>query len=185
MRTWLAILPPLWLAACTGGGMSEKPITADEMPVVFAPQEVMDGEPKYDRVYNGRTGADYRRMTVGSRRAFAEMLYLSTVGDYVFRGAALQQSVRQMIKEDLEITWGDSGTTSRGAVETRWQAFELNADGVRMGCMALRRELKHHAEVGNVPDTAQAIALGYLCRQGPAMTEGDAVRIAAVLRENV
>ena len=72
MRTWLAILPPLWLAACAGAGMSEKPITADEMPVVFAPQEVMDGEPKYDRVYNGRTGADYRRMTIGSRRAFAE-----------------------------------------------------------------------------------------------------------------
>ena len=32
MRTWLAILPPLWLAACTGAGLSEKPITADEMP---------------------------------------------------------------------------------------------------------------------------------------------------------
>ena len=56
-------------------------------------------------------------------------------------------------------------------------------DDVRMGCMGLRRELRHHAEVGNVPNTAQAIAVAYLCRQGPAMTADDAVRVAAVLRE--
>ena len=49
--------------------------------------------------------------------------------------------------------------------------------------MGLRRELRHHAEVGNVPNTAQAIAVAYLCRQGPAMTADDAVRVAAVLRD--
>lgn len=185
MRVWLLVLPILSSAACTGVGMSEKPLTAGEMPVVFAPQEVMDGEPKYERVYDDRTGGDFRRMTVLSRRAFAEMLYLSITGDYVFAGAALQQSLRQMIRDDAEIAWGDSGTVTRGAVETRWQAFELTADDARMGCMGLRRELRHHAEVGNVPNTAQAVALGYLCRQGPAMDQDDAVRVAAVLRERI
>jgi hypothetical protein len=88
-----------------------------------------------------------------------------------------------MIKDDVEIAWGDSGSTGSGAVGTDWQAFELTADGLRMGCMGLRRELRHHAEVGNVPNTAQAIAVGYLCRQGPAMNEDDAGRVAAALRE--
>ena len=179
MRAWLFRLPILSLGTCTGAGRSEKPLTAEEMPVVFAPQEVMDGEPKYTRAYDDRTGADYRLMTTISRRAAAVAVYQSVPGDYVFSGAALRESLSRMISDGAEIAWGDSGSITRGAVATDWQAFELTVDGAHIGCMGVRRELKHHAEVGNLPNTAQALAVAYLCRQGPAMTADDAVRMAA------
>lgn len=183
MRLLLTVLLSLSAGACTGAGMSEKPLAAEEMPVVFTPQEVADGQPKYQRAYDDRTGADYRQAITAGRRAVAMVTYQSVPGDYVFSGTALRESLGNMFSDEAEIAWGDSGSTTRGAVETDWQAFELATDDVRMGCMGLRRELRHHAEVGNVPNTAQAIAVAYLCRQGPAMTADDAVRVAAVLRE--
>lgn len=183
MRMPLAVLLSLLASAC--GGMSEKPLTAEEMPVVFSPQEVMDGEPKYERVYDDRTGADIRRMTTMSNRAAAVAVHQSVPGDYVFSAGALRESLSHMVSDGAEITWGDSGSITKGAVETDWQAFELTVDGTHIGCMGIRRELRHHAEVGNVPNSAQALAVAYLCRQGPAMNEDDAVRVAAVLRERV
>lgn len=185
MQLSLALLLPLLMNACMGAGVTEKPLTAEEMPVVFAPQEVMDGEPKYERVYDDRTGADIRRMTTTVRRAAAVAVYQSLPGDYVFSGATLRASLERMVSPDAQVVWGDSGSLTRVAVATDWQAFELTVDGAHIGCMGVRRELRHHAEAGNMPNSAQALAVAYLCRQGPPMTGNDAVRVAAVLRERV
>jgi hypothetical protein len=180
MRAILTFLSILSTAACAGTDFSERPMTADEMPVTFQPQEVAGSEPKFERAYDDRYGTDVRRLVVTSPRGFAVMIHQSLVGDYVFTGVALQQRLRRMIKDDVEISWGDSGQTRQGATLTDWQAFQLEAGG--LGCVGLQRELRHHAEVGNVPNTAQAIAVGYFCRPGSVMGEGDAVRLAAVLQ---
>jgi hypothetical protein len=180
MRAVLALLSILSATACAGAGMSERPMTADEMPIAFAPQKVSGGEPSFDRAYDNRIGADVRRMVVTSRRGTAVMIYQSVVGDYVFSGSSLQDSLRRLVADDQEITWGASGSTRQGATATEWQVFDLQPSGV--GCMGLRRELRQHAEIGNVPNAAQAIAIGFLCRQGSAMSEPDAIRLAAVLQ---
>lgn len=179
MPAWLALAAILLLAAC-GPAMVEKPMTAPEMPVEFAPSEIAGGKSEYFRVYDDARGTDVRRMVTTGKAGVAVVDYRSTVGDYVFRDTALRNVLAEMLGEKGTPSWGGSGIVRHGAGWTEWQAFEL--DPGDLSCIGFQRELKRHIEAGGAESAAQALVIGFLCRERPAMSEADATRLAAALR---
>jgi hypothetical protein len=166
------------LVAC-GPTVVEKPMTAQEMPVEFAPSELTGGRSEHSRAYDNARGTDVRRMVTTARSGIAVVDYRSTVGDYVFTDTALRNALSEMLGGGTP-SWGDSGVVRHGAGWTEWQAFVLDPGELR--CIGLRRELKRHAEADGGTYAVQALVIGFLCRKEPAMSEADATRLAAALR---
>jgi hypothetical protein len=174
------------LAGCAGAGLSltEKPMTADEMPVTFAYGGLNPGQAVYRAAVEPRRGTQVRRMMMRSDTELAVFDVVTLLGDYVFVGSAVRPWVEAQLAragegKSVPIAWETSGQLG-GVRRTFFETFTVGHD--RLRCVAIERSLREHIETASDIYSQERVT-GLYCRDGGAPIDADeAGRIADALR---
>lgn len=100
----------LLIAGCTQPG--ESPITeiySEDMPVMFAYGSLAHESAEYQQMVHPRTGATIKRMLVDGDGEWAVVHVHSIGGDYAYRTQDPRMIVQTMLKQGLDVEWGEQG----------------------------------------------------------------------------
>jgi hypothetical protein len=170
----------LLIAGCTRPG--EPPITEiypEDMPVMFAYGSLAHESAEYQQMVHPRTVATIKRMMVDGNGEWAIVHVHSIGGDYAYRTQDPRMIVQTMLKQGLDVEWGEQGVV-HGLRAVSWRRASM-ADPPA-SCLAMVRSLREHVE-GGIGRGVQEFAAGLYCRAGAGSIPSDEIpRIASALQ---
>ena len=156
----------LILAACSGAGQwTERPLQAEDMPASFGYGSLARAEVDYKQTVDGNRGATLKRMRLrGQQGEWAIVDVQLLIGDYVLTSTDPKVEARYILKPDLDVHWGESGTVRGAGQPTAWQAFTF-AGSSPQACVVLARSLREHWDAGPAGGSQELVTAVY-CRSG-------------------
>jgi hypothetical protein len=172
----------LSLAGCAQRtSLEEKPLAAEAMPVSFAYGSLARGQAEYAQAMEPRSGESIKRMKVFGEDEWAIVDVRAIGGDFVFTTKSPKLLAQSILKRDLAVRWGESGTVRDGSRPIGWQRFDVT-DEPPASCLALTKGLREHPQAGPARNTQELVA-GVYCRRGAnSLPAGEIPEIAAALR---
>lgn len=181
LRTTISILAGLALAACAAAAPEPRPLDVEAMPVSFDYGSLAKGKHEAEEVMDSRTGFTMQHLAVQGRKEWAVINVSSLIGDYVFTSTDAKSWVRRMLKPDIGLSWGESGTVREGSRPITWQTFTFT-DPKPQACAALSQILREHIET-DPARAPQELVIAIYCRDGSLPIDpAELPSIAAALR---